>query len=100
MRPPYTGGWRAGSLPFLPNDFSIQSSHPSPAEGPGFFLPYLTFHVQQMMQGKRRVYFCSRKLSPTNTRSVSERSPMIFLIGSGNFLTKVGIARIWSPLAN
>ena len=36
---------------------------------------------------------------PTRTRSVFDRSPMIFLIGSGSFRTRVGMARIWSPLA-
>jgi hypothetical protein len=31
---------------------------------------------------------------------VFERSPLIFLIGGGSFLTKVGMARIWSPRAS
>ena len=31
---------------------------------------------------------------PTSTRSSFDRSPMIFLIGSGNFRTSVGTARI------
>lgn len=34
---------------------------------------------------------------PTRTRSVLERSPMIFLSGGGSFLTSVGMARIRSP---
>src|SRR5579859_944248 len=38
----------------------------------------------------------SRKFSPTSTRSTSDKSPIIFLIGAGNFRTSVGIARIWS----
>src|SRR5688572_11833548 len=39
-----------------------------------------------------------RKSRPTSTRSVLERSPMIFLIGVGSLRTSVGSARIWSPL--
>src|SRR5262249_37741102 len=35
-----------------------------------------------------------RMSRPTSTFSVLDRSPMIFLIGSGRFLTSVGIARI------
>src|SRR5580698_317513 len=35
---------------------------------------------------------------PTRTRSVLDRSPMIFLTGVGSCRTRVGIARIWSPL--
>src|SRR4029450_371208 len=36
----------------------------------------------------------------TKTRSVFDRSPMIFFIGWGRFLTQVGMAMIWSPRAN
>src|SRR5262249_35267381 len=36
---------------------------------------------------------------PTSMRSVSLRLPMIFFKGSGNFRTKVGMAKIWSSLA-
>src|SRR6185436_20434532 len=42
----------------------------------------------------------TRRSSPTRTRSVFERSPMIFLIGSGSRRTSVGTARIWSPRAS
>src|SRR6185295_13786483 len=38
-----------------------------------------------------------RRSSPTSTRSVFERSPIIFLIGVGRCRTRVGSARIWSP---
>src|SRR6185295_7011352 len=38
-----------------------------------------------------------RRSSPTSTRSVLERSPMIFLMGVGSRRTSVGSARIWSP---
>src|SRR5690242_17472550 len=38
-----------------------------------------------------------RRSRPTSTRSVLERSPMIFLIGVGSLRTRVGSARIWSP---
>ena len=41
-----------------------------------------------------------RRSSPTSTRSVFDRSPMIFRTGSGSFRTSVGSARIWSPLAS
>jgi hypothetical protein len=37
--------------------------------------------------------------SPANTRFVSERSPMIFFTGSGDFRINVGRARIWSERA-
>src|SRR6185436_13931783 len=39
----------------------------------------------------------ARRSSPTSTRSVLERSPMIFLMGVGSRRTSVGSARIWSP---
>jgi hypothetical protein len=35
-----------------------------------------------------------RKSNPTKTRSVFERSPMIFRIGSGSLRTNVGMAKI------
>src|SRR4030043_1403277 len=41
-----------------------------------------------------------RMSSPTSTRSVLARSPIIFFSGSGSFLTSVGMAIIWSPLAS
>ena len=41
-----------------------------------------------------------RMSRPTRTRSVFERSPMIFFTGSGSLRTSVGIARIWSPSAS
>jgi hypothetical protein len=43
---------------------------------------------------------CSLRSNPTNTRSVLERSPMIFLTGWGNLRTNVGMARIWSSRAS
>ena len=44
--------------------------------------------------------FRSMRSSPTNTRSVSERSPMMFLTGRGNLRTNVGTARIWLSRAS
>src|SRR4030043_739038 len=41
-----------------------------------------------------------RMSSPTSTRSVLARSPIIFFSGSGSFLSSVGMAIIWSPLAS
>src|SRR5688572_23194155 len=38
-----------------------------------------------------------RRSRPTSTRSVFDRSPMIFLMGVGSRRTNVGNARIWSP---
>src|SRR5579864_1929658 len=38
--------------------------------------------------------------SPTKTRSVSDRSPMILRMGWGRLRTSVGMARIWSPCAS
>ncbi len=38
-----------------------------------------------------------RSCSPTRTRSVSDKSPMILRIGMGSRRTSVGIARISSP---
>src|SRR5262249_49385358 len=42
----------------------------------------------------------SRRFRPTTTRSRSDKSPMIFRIGTGSLRTKVGIAKIWSPCAS
>ena len=41
-----------------------------------------------------------RMSRPTSTRSLFNKSPMIFLIGSGRRRTSVGTARIWSPRAS
>jgi len=38
--------------------------------------------------------------NPTKARSVSRRSPTILRSGCGNFRTRVGMARIWSPAAS
>jgi hypothetical protein len=38
--------------------------------------------------------------NPTNTRSVFERSPMMFLTGRGSLRTSVGTARIWLSRAS
>ena len=48
------------------------------------------------LRERRRVaiYRVRRMSSPTSTRSVFDKSPMIFLTGSGSFRTRVGIARI------
>src|ERR1019366_6960688 len=48
----------------------------------------------------RHYGFLGRMSRPTKARSVLERSPMIFLTGSGRRRTRVGIARIWSPRAS
>src|SRR5205085_2358293 len=58
-------------------------------------------HGMLPSSGAPRQQFHSRRMSnPTSTRSVWERSPMIFLIGLGSRRTRVGMARIWSPWAS
>src|SRR5208283_2641335 len=44
--------------------------------------------------------FLGRMSRPTKARSVLDRSPIIFLTGTGRRRTRVGIARIWSPRAS
>jgi hypothetical protein len=45
------------------------------------------------------LYLLTRS-NPTNTRSLSERSPIIFRTGMGSFRTNVGTARIWLSRAS
>jgi len=52
-------------------------------------------HISDILQGLR-----GRKSNPTRTRSVSAKVPIILRTGSGSLLTRVGMARIWSPFAS
>ena len=48
----------------------------------------------------QRLLFRRAQIQPHQDAGSLERSPMIFLIGSGSLRTRVGMARIWSPRAS
>src|SRR5450759_2620071 len=70
----------------------------SPAN-PGFRFPAgLLFFGGFFMKGLPELGQSTfRRSSPTNARTLLDRSPMIFRTGGVSFLTRVGIATIWPP---